>query len=204
MVKGLKRLTLLMVVATLVVAMVGCTQDKKPEATADTGAQQATSGQATTSEAPTAEAVKNGQVTLKQDEPAPPIVLPTVDGSPVALADFKGQYVFVNFWATWCGFCEAEIPDLQKFDDANDDITVLMVNSMEPAKDVAPYIEKMKIKMPVVLDEKGVVTQQYMVTSYPTTFVIDKQGKLIGVVQGMVDEKKLEQIKTFIHDKYPK
>lgn len=184
---------LCLVLMVLASVMTGCQPKVEPTTPAGTAP-------TTTATAPT---TPPAEPTIKQDEPAPPINLPQLDGTYVSLEDYKGKYVFVNFWATWCKFCVKEIPDLEAFDAANEDIVVLGVNSMESKAVVEKYVKDNKMKLPVVLDEKGIVSQQYMVSSYPTTFVLDKQGNLIGVVQGMLEPKQLESIKKLIHEKYP-
>ena len=87
------------------------------------------------------EKVNEVTTNIAKGEPAPDFTLVSLNGKEVSLSNFRGKFVLVNFWATWCGFCDMEMPDLQKFSNENDDIVVLAVNVMEEKNIVQEYID---------------------------------------------------------------
>ncbi|MFN8496227.1 MAG: TlpA disulfide reductase family protein [Anaerolineae bacterium] len=104
--------------------------------------------------------------------------LKTVDGQEVRLSDFRGHPVIVNFWATWCGPCQVEMPLLSKAVEQHQDkgLVVLAVNQMEPASVVKPWVDTKKFPFTVVLDATGQIGQSYRVRAYPTTYFVDADG----------------------------
>lgn len=107
--------------------------------------------------------------------------LNTLNGQGVSLSDFKGRIVFLNFWATWCGPCEREIPTLQAFtrEQANvrDGAVVLAVDMQEAQDDITRFLDARSItSLLVLMDEQGAVSDQYGVFNLPVTFVIDRSG----------------------------
>jgi tetratricopeptide (TPR) repeat protein/thiol-disulfide isomerase/thioredoxin len=118
--------------------------------------------------------------------PAPEFRLKDLHDSDVALSEFKGKVVIVDFWATWCGPCRAEMPDLQKIHHelSSQDVVVLAVDVNEPKETVAEYVEKEKLTMPVLLANGTDVMDRYGVHAYPTTFFLDKNGLVADVLEG--------------------
>ncbi|SHH67879.1 TlpA family protein disulfide reductase [Clostridium grantii] len=116
----------------------------------------------------------------------PDFTLKNLNGEEVSLSDYKGKIVIVNFWATWCKYCVKEMPDLQKFDDENDEIVVLAVNVQEDYDIVKNYIDNSAYSFPVLLDETGNISSTYLVSSFPTSFFINEEGILLGSVPGMM------------------
>lgn len=117
---------------------------------------------------------------------APDFELKLLSGQVVKLSDYKGKKVMLNFWATWCPPCKAEMPEMQEFHEASkDEVEVLAIN-MDTQNDVAGFIKKMGITFPILLDEKNEVNKNYQIISIPTTFFIDKNGvithKFIGAM----------------------
>lgn len=117
---------------------------------------------------------------IAKGELAPDFTLVNLDGKEVSLSDYKGKTVLVNFWATWCGFCDMEMPDLNKLDKENDDLVVLAVNVMEEKDIVQEYIDEGGYEFEVVLDSDGAITRNYLVSGFPTSYFIDKEGVLLG------------------------
>lgn len=115
---------------------------------------------------------------------APDFTLKNLQGEEVSLSDYRGKIVLINFWATWCTWCDKEMPDLQRLDNENDDLVVLAVDVMEDKKKVEKYIEEGKYEFEVVLDEDGEVSQTYLVSGFPTSYFVDKDGILLGGVPG--------------------
>src|SRR5690625_1361660 len=79
---------------------------------------------------------------------APDFELETLEGETVKLSDLKGQKVFLNFWASWCGPCRSEMPDMQKFHEDRDDVTILAVNVNDRPENVDEFLEEYGITFP--------------------------------------------------------
>mgnify|MGYP005850304461 CR=1 FL=1 len=111
---------------------------------------------------------------------APDFTLPGLSGE-VALADFRGKYVLLNFWASWCPPCLAEMPDLyvyhRQYQDAG--FTLLAVNVAEDEATVRAFLAANGFDFPVALDTTGVVYQQYGGAGLPSSFLIGPQGTLV-------------------------
>lgn len=125
---------------------------------------------------------------------APGFTLKNLEGEDVNLSDYKGKHVFLNFWATWCGFCDQEMPDLQKIYEENDDIVVLAVNVMETQEEVKTYVDENGLSFPVVLDEEGMMGSLYLVRGMPTTYFINKEGVILGSIPGMLTFEQMNDV----------
>ncbi len=122
----------------------------------------------------------NNKVGLEVGNIAPDFELTTLNGDTVKLSDYRGQRVMVNFWATWCPPCRAEMPDMEKFHQ-NKDITILAINltETESAKsDVTEFVEKFELTFPVLMDETVKVANQYQIQPIPSSFMIDSNGRI--------------------------
>lgn len=139
---------------------------------------------------PKEEAEALADMGLEQVRGAPPLLdftLEDLSGKKVQLSSLKGKVIMVNFWATWCPPCREEMPGMEKLYQtlkANPDFVMLAVDSQEDPATVKAFIEKNKYHFPVLLDQNGAVTAQYSVRAYPTTYIIDRQGRVIGGVVG--------------------
>jgi peroxiredoxin len=122
------------------------------------------------------EVVETGATGIAIGVKAPDFELKTLDGKNVKLSDFKGKKVILNFWATWCPPCKAEMPEMQKFyEEDHKDIVLLAVN-IDPQLDVQKFVDEMSITFPIPLDEDDEVNSVYQVISIPTTYFIDTKG----------------------------
>ena len=134
---------------------------------------------------------------------APDFTLEALDGSQVRLADFKGQVILVNIWATWCPPCVREIPRLVRTYDRYSDqgFVMLGVNTTyqdERAK-VATFARDQGIPYPVLFDMDGNVSRSYASSLMPSSFLIDRDGKIAIVRVGEVDEAQLaEQVAALL------
>jgi peroxiredoxin len=107
---------------------------------------------------------------------APDFQLNTLDGKQVTLSQLQGKKVILNFWATWCPPCKAEMPEMQRyFEELNQDVVILAVN-IDPQLDVQKFVDEMGITFPIPLDEGDEVNTAYQVISIPTTYFIDTKG----------------------------
>ncbi len=133
------------------------------------------------------------------DVPAPDVSGVTVDGETIALAEYDGQVIVVNFWATWCGPCEAEMPDLQAaYDTYRDDgLIIVAVNAGEPASAVQTYVTERGLTFPVWLDMDGRLVDQFAVQYFPTTYWIDRDGVVRYRHLGIMTES---TIQSYIDD----
>ncbi|KKE78675.1 redoxin domain-containing protein [Oceanobacillus caeni] len=126
---------------------------------------------------------------------APDIELTTLNGETVKLSDYRGNKVFVNFWATWCPPCRAEMPDIQKFDN-DEDVKILAVNLTSTEKsvdDVQKFVDELGLTFPILKDEKGKVEQMYKVNAYPTSYLIDSDGVIRKVALGAMNYEMMVQ-----------
>ncbi|HEX6594306.1 MAG TPA: TlpA disulfide reductase family protein [Bacillota bacterium] len=109
---------------------------------------------------------------------APDFELETLEGEMVKLSDYRGERVMVNFWATWCPPCRAEIPDMQKFHEKTD-IQILAINltDTESDKDKVPtFVKNFGMTFKVLMDESSEVANQYQIQPIPTSYMIDSNG----------------------------
>ena len=125
---------------------------------------------------------------------APDFTLTNLEGEEVSLSDYKGKIVLINFWATWCVYCDKEMPDIQALSDNNDDLIVLAVDVMEEKSLVEEYIKDGGYDFEVVLDEDGKIAQQYLVSAFPTSYFVDEEGILLGGVPGMMTGPQMNDI----------
>jgi len=116
------------------------------------------------------------------------------------LSDYKGKVVFLNFWATWCPPCKKELPDIealyQEYNLNQDEVVFLGVanpksnaypNSQDGSiEEITAFLETNGYTYPTVFDETGEILQDYNITAFPTTFMIDKEGNIVGNVPGMM------------------
>ncbi len=140
--------------------------------------------------------------------PAPDFTLTDQYGKEHTLSDYKGQVVFLNFWATWCGPCRQEMPDIQslyeRYGGNKEDLVVLGVanpktadrpqNSDGSIEEVTAFLEEGGYSYPVVMDTSGSVFYNYGITAFPTTFMIDKDGNVFGYITGTLTGDIMESI----------
>jgi peroxiredoxin len=127
---------------------------------------------------------------------APGFTLQNLDGKQVALQDVVGRnkVTLVNFWATWCPPCRAEIPELVDFYKKyqNKGVTVLAVNLQQDAATVSKLAGQMGMNFPILLDRDGSVGGKYQVYYIPTTFILDRTGTIRAAIQGGTNFATLE------------
>jgi peroxiredoxin len=134
---------------------------------------------------------------LKVGSKAPDFELKTLAGETVKLSDLKGKKVMLNFWATWCPPCKAEMPAMEEFHkEAGDDVVILAVN-IDPHLDVKAFVDENKITFPIPLDEEDKVNEAYQVLSIPTTYFIDTKGNIGNKYIGAMN---LDAMKQYTKD----
>lgn len=146
----------------------------------------------------------------KEDE-SKETVVPAIDftlkdqfGNEHTLSDYKGKTVFLNFWATWCGPCRSEMPDIQKLYETYEtegDNAVIILGVAAPGlgqeKDEAgikAFLDESGYTYPTLMDTTGDLFSEYGISSFPTTFMIDREGNVFGYVSGALNEDMMKNI----------
>lgn len=132
-------------------------------------------------------------------EPAPDFQLMDLNGNPVRLSDFEGRPVVINFWATWCPPCRAEMPDIQAVhSEYGDRAVILAVNIMEHPQTVNDYFQRVGLDFTALLDTGGEVTGRYRIVAVPTTYFIAADGTVadrnVGPMTKSLIESKLQKV----------
>ena len=119
---------------------------------------------------------------------APDFTLETLDGETITLSDLRGKAILLNFWASWCPPCRAEMPAFQQaYTDYKDqDFVILAVNAtlQDNLADINNFSSEFGLNFPILLDTAGEANRLYQVQSLPTSFFIDKEGIITEVVIG--------------------
>jgi peroxiredoxin len=126
---------------------------------------------------------------------APDFTLTGMNGAPVNLSDYRGKVVLLNFWATWCGPCEAEIPWFIEFEEMYKDrgFATLGVSMDEDGwQAVQPFVKQRAINYPVMIGNDRVAQLYGGIDSLPSTFLIDREGRIASVHLGLVSRREYE------------
>jgi thiol-disulfide isomerase/thioredoxin len=132
--------------------------------------------------------IQAGLPVLRRPTAAPDFSLPLVNGAAIRLADLKGKVVFLNFWATWCGPCRAEMPSMEalyrRYRDRG--LEMVAVNVREDRGTAAAFMEQFGLTFPAALDGGG-VSRRYGITAFPTTYIIDREGLIVSRIVGSIN-----------------
>ena len=147
--------------------------------------------------AETAEAAETAQET-QAPTPAPDFTVYDIDGNPHKLSDFRGKPVILNFWASWCGPCQMEMPDFQDFFETHkEEIHFLMVNltdgAQETVESASAFITEQGYTFPVYYDTDIDAAMQYGVSAVPVTYFLDAEGFFVAWAQGALSADMLQQ-----------
>jgi cytochrome c biogenesis protein CcmG, thiol:disulfide interchange protein DsbE len=127
-----------------------------------------------------------------QGRQAPELELPRLSGSGVgSLEDYRGQVVVLNFWASWCEPCREESPLLQRWHERMKPRrgTVLGVDVLDVTGDARDFIREYDLTYPMLRDREGALREPFGILGFPETFVIDRQGRVVAVQRGPVDDR---------------
>jgi thiol-disulfide isomerase/thioredoxin len=117
------------------------------------------------------------------------------NGEAHSLSGYRGKWLIVNFWATWCPPCLEEIPDLVALKEARNDVEVIgIAMEFQDAKQVMQFADGMFVNYPIVLGDRGISERIGEVKGLPTTFIYDPQGRLAQRHVGKVTRKQIERI----------
>ena len=126
---------------------------------------------------------------VRNPDPAPEFKMSTLDGKPLSLADYKSKVILLNFWATWCGPCRMEIPDLvelqNKYKDQLQIIGLVVDDDDEDA--VKKFAEKFGINYPVAMAPNELRMEYGGIPALPTSFVLDGEGRVVQKHEGLRD-----------------
>jgi peroxiredoxin len=129
------------------------------------------------------------------------IKLKGLKGAMVKVSDFRGKIVFLNFWAAWCPACRLEMPSMEKLHNRfrNKDFAMIAIDLEEPASTVRDFFKEFHLTFTALLDSDGEAADLFGVTSIPVTFVLDKEGKIIGGALGAREWDNQESAALFEH-----
>ena len=128
-------------------------------------------------------------------KPAPQFALRSPEGQVVQLSDFDGQVVWINFWASWCGPCRRELPDIQELagEFKDDGLVVLTLNQGESGGKAIDFWEELGLDLPILLDSDEEVSDQYRLIGLPNNYFIDKDGVLQAFQHGFLTEGQMRE-----------
>ncbi len=118
----------------------------------------------------------------------PDFSLEALDGKKYTFSEFAGRPIIVNFWATWCDPCKAEMPLFEAVHRQNSELVVLGVNYNEPVNIIRRFVEERELTFPILLDLDGKMAERFQVFGFPTTYFVDRDGILREVYVGQLDE----------------
>ncbi|WP_078594742.1 redoxin domain-containing protein [Evansella clarkii] len=135
------------------------------------------------------------EVGLNQGDYAPDFELEMLDGSAAKLSDFRGEKIMLNFWATWCPPCRAEMPDMQEVYEEND-VLILAVNLTQTETGmnaVESFVDDFGLTFPIMLDEDIEVADLYEIQPIPTSFMINSEGRIHNIAYGPMNKDMIVQ-----------
>lgn len=146
------------------------------------------------------EAISGEIAGIEIGDRAPDFTLETLDGKKVALSDYQGKKVILNFWATWCPPCKAEMPHMQSFykkEAKKSNVEILAVNLTSEDRGkaaVAEFAKQYSLTFPILLDQDGTIGPKYQVATIPTTYILNTDGTVHQKIIGPMDEQMMNQL----------
>lgn len=140
--------------------------------------------------------LSKGSSRLQAGDPVPTAALPQLEGAGgKSLADYRGKWVLVNFWASWCLPCRSEAPDLEAFQQRHGgpEFTVLGIDTQDLSGDARAFVERYGLSYPQLRDANGDIADEYGTTGVPENFLVDPRGVIRVVVPGPIGEQQLRE-----------
>ena len=151
---------------------------------------------------------KTSEENQTQLSAAPDFTLTDQYGKQHSLSEYKGKTIFLNFWATWCGPCKQEMPDIQRlyeeYNKNSEDVIILGIanpsdekgfgNREGTTEDIKAFLKKNGYTYPVVMDTTGALFQRNNISAFPTTFMINKDGNIFGYISGALSFENMQDI----------
>lgn len=149
------------------------------------------------------------KIGLKKGDTPPDFTLTSLDGDEVTLSDLRGKKVVLNFWATWCPPCKAEMPHMQKYYEQyakEDNVEIIAVNLTKDEHDftvdekidtVMTFRDSFELTFPILLDQEREVSPQYKIMTIPTTYFIDSKGYIQRAISGPMDT---DMLKSYVDE----
>ncbi|MGE7950544.1 redoxin domain-containing protein [Lysinibacillus xylanilyticus] len=149
------------------------------------------------------------KIGLKKRDIPPDFTLTSLDGDEVTLSDLRGKKVVLNFWATWCPPCKAEMPHMQKYYEQyakEDNVEIIAVNLTKDEHDftvdekidtVMTFRDSFELTFPILLDQEREVSPQYNIMTIPTTYFIDSKGYIQRAISGPMDT---DMLKSYVDE----
>ena len=130
--------------------------------------------------------ISEGFAIARERQDAPEIALEDLTGNKVSLSSYRGSVVFLNFWATWCAPCRVEMPSMERlYQQLKDDqFVILAVDLQETGETVREFADELGLTFPILLDSMGIAGAGYGVSGIPTTYLVDKEGRLVARLIG--------------------
>lgn len=142
--------------------------------------------------------IGTGSANLAVGDDAPDTELPRLDGEGTgSIADYRGDWVLVNFWASWCTPCRDESPTLQRFSERHeDDVVVLGINTQDLSSDAFGFVEEFGLTYPMLRDpdSESPLSEEYGATGLPESFLVDPEGDVAMICRGPIDQGDLEEL----------
>jgi len=182
--KNIFEITIIFVILILTAIFVftGCQNDDSNNANNNKNNNENNSGQKDNDED---EIEDDPNAKVEIGSPAPNFKIELLDGETAKLSDYRGKTVLINFWATWCGPCVNEMPDIQELSEAYaDDLIVVAINCSEKKDKVENFIEKTGYNFIIGLDETGDIQKKYPSQGIPYTIIINPEGIITNIRLG--------------------
>jgi len=142
--------------------------------------------------------ITNGTASVAIGDDAPVAELPLLDGNGTgSLEDYRGEWVLVNFWASWCTPCRDESPALQRFhEDNRNDLVVLGIDTQDLTGDATDFVEEFGLTYPMLRDPDtdSPLSDDYGATGLPESFLVDPEGRFVAICRGPLTPSDLEEL----------
>jgi peroxiredoxin len=127
------------------------------------------------------------------------IRLPDLNGNKIALSDFKGRVIFLNFWATWCPSCVEEMADIQRLHQLFEGkkFVIVTINVKESRSQIKRFLESQKLTFTTLMDPSGETLNRFSIRAIPTTIILDRSGRVIDTIIGPRDWASKTSISKF-------